>query len=57
MQKITEREPAWNVPGRCDTERAAAEFLRSHAVHKIRIEGEWYTREEIAEKLDQWRAL
>lgn len=45
---------AWNVPGRCDTETAAAAFLRSPALHKVRIEDEWYTREEIAAKLDEW---
>lgn len=45
---------AWNVPGRCDTERAAAEFLRSPAVHQIKIEDEWYTREQIIAKLMEW---
>jgi hypothetical protein len=45
---------AWNVPGRCDTERAAAEFLRYPALHKIKIEDEWYTREQIIDKLTEW---
>ena len=45
---------AWNVPGRCDTENAAAAFLRSPALHKVKIEDEWYSRDEIAAKLDEW---
>lgn len=45
---------AWNLPGRSDTEKAAAQFLRSPALHKIKIEDEWYTREQIAEKLLEW---
>ena len=45
---------AWNVPGRCETETAAAAFLRSPNLHKVRIEGGWYTREQIAAKLDEW---
>ncbi len=45
---------AWNVPGRCDTEKAAAEFLRSPALHKIKIEDEWYNREQIIDKLLEW---
>ena len=48
---------AWNVPGRCDTERAAAEFLRSPALHKIEIEEEWYTREQIVAKLLEWSGV
>lgn len=47
---------AWNIPGRCDTERAASAFLRSPALHKIKIEDEWYTRDMIAAKLDEWSA-
>lgn len=45
---------AWNVPGRSDTEKAAAEFLRSPALHKVKIEDEWFTREQITAKLDEW---
>lgn len=45
---------AWNIPGRSDTEKAAAEFLRSPALHKIKIEDEWYDREQIIEKLLEW---
>ena len=45
---------AWNVPGRCDTEKAAAEFLRSPALHKVKIEDEWYDREQITTKLLEW---
>jgi hypothetical protein len=45
---------AWNVPGRCDTEKAAAAFLRSQTLFKVKIEGVWFTREEIAAKLDEW---
>lgn len=45
---------AWNIPGRTDTEKAAAEFLRSPSLHKIKIEEEWYDREQITEKLLEW---
>jgi len=48
---------AWNVPGRCDTERAAAAFLQSPALDKIKIEGEWYTREQIVAKLEEWAGV
>jgi hypothetical protein len=47
----------WNVPGRCDTERAAAEFLCSPALDKIKIEHEWYSREQIAAKLTEWSCV
>lgn len=49
-----ETDMAWNIPGRCDTEMAAAEFLRSPALIKIRIEEKWYTREQIIDKLQEW---
>lgn len=45
---------AWNIPGRCDTEKAAAEFLRSPNLYKIKIEEEWFTREQIIDKLQEW---
>lgn len=45
---------AWNVPGRRETEKAAADFLCSPALHAIEIEGEWYTREQIKSKLLEW---
>jgi hypothetical protein len=54
LRETKETDMAWNVPGRCDTEKAASQFLRSPALHKIQIEGEWYDREQIAAKLLEW---
>jgi hypothetical protein len=56
IELYQEDNMAWNIPGRCDTERAAANFLRSPSLHKIRIEDEWYTREQIIAKLEEWSA-
>lgn len=53
-----DRPREWKaVPNRCDTEQAAMEFLRSPALHKVKIEGEWFTREQIADRLDEWSRL
>lgn len=45
---------AWNIPTRSDTEKAAAQFLRSPALAAVLIEDEWYEREQIIEKLLEW---
>lgn len=53
-QNQTEAKVAWNFPGRSDTEKAAAEFLRSPALHNVKIEDEWFDREQIIAKLMEW---
>lgn len=45
---------AWNIPTRRDTERAAAQFLASPALAKIKIEDEWFDRAQIIDKLNEW---
>lgn len=30
---------------------AAAQFLRSPALHKLRVDGEWLTRDEVVERI------